>query len=105
MVEIEIHFTEGFNADTVNISSEGRELLRAEQLTTDPRTDLARIARVAVAPGRSTLTIQLPSGDLAATTAIDTATLKFLTIARAGGGLKVDPVTVEDYRREPRGYT
>jgi hypothetical protein len=104
MVEIEIHFTEYFDGETVVISSAGQELYRAGQLKTDMRTSLARIARVAVPPGRPTLTFSLPSRSITASAAIDVSGLKHVRVALVDGKLAIDPVSEEEFKREPRGF-
>jgi hypothetical protein len=104
MSQLEIHFTEGFSGHTAAVSVEGRELLREPKLTTDYRTSLAKIARLEAPAGPSVLTVEIPSENRKATVSIDAAKLKYLTVSRTGSGLKVEPVTIEDYQREPRGY-
>ena len=104
MVEIEIQFTEYFDGETVVISSEGRELYRSGKLKTDMRTSLATIARVAVPPGRPTLAFQIPSRNITANATVDVSRLKHVRVALVDKKLEVDPISEEDFKREPRGF-
>ena len=104
MVEIEIHLTGRFAGDTVTISADGREILREEGVTTDPRIGLAQVVHVQLPPGRAVLSVEVPTRGLKADAALDPAGLKFVTIGSTDGQLQIDPVSEDDYRREPRGY-
>ena len=104
MAEIEIHFTEYFDGETVMISSENRELARFDHLKTDLRTGLAKIARVALSPGRATFEFTATPSNVRASATLDTTQLKYVTVALVGGSLKVAAVNQDDHKREPRGY-
>jgi hypothetical protein len=104
MAEIEIHFTEYFDGETVVISCANRALSRVEHIKTDLRTGLAKIARVPVSPGRATLEFAVVASNVRASATVDTAHLKYVTVALAEGSLKVAAVSQDDHKREPRGY-
>jgi hypothetical protein len=104
MAEVEVHFTEYFGGETVAVSSQGRELLRAERLHTDMRTSLARVARIELPPQRIEVTFEVVSKDARAAIAIDPSELKFVVVSLKGDQLRLEAVTVSDYKREPRGY-
>jgi len=104
MAEIEVHFTEYFEGDTIVILCEGRELYTATYLTTDVRTSLACIVRVNVPTGQPVLTFEIPSKNVAERAKINVSGLKYLGVALINGNLRINPVTEEDFSREPRGY-
>src|SRR5262249_11280882 len=104
MAEVEFQFTEYFDGETVVISSAGRELHRAEQLKTDVRKSFARIVKVAVPPGQAVLTFEVPSRGISRRVSIDASQLKFVRVALRDGRLEIEPVSEDDFRREPRGF-
>ena len=104
MDQIELHFTRGFDGETVVVSIDGREADRVEGVTTDMRTGAARRRSIQVAGGQHRLAIEVPALSARTETVVETAGLKFVTVKLSTGKLTIDPVTEEDYRREPRGY-
>jgi hypothetical protein len=104
MAEIEIHFTEYFDGETVVISSANRTLSRVEHIKTDLRTGLAKIARVPVSPGRATLEFAVLPTNVRTSATVNTAQLKYVTVALVDGNLKIAAVSQDDYKSEPRGY-
>ena len=104
MPEIEIHLTELFQGETVVVSAGGREVFRGEGIRTDFATSLARIAKAQVPDGQQTVKVEVPQHRASAEARIDPSGLKFLVVSLEGGRLKVEAVSQEDYRREPRGY-
>jgi hypothetical protein len=104
MPEIEVHFSEYFDGETVAASAAGHEIFKAERLKTDMRTSLARVVHIEIPTQRTDLTFEVLGKGERAKIAVDAPSLKFVVVSLASGRLSVEPVTVEAYKREPRGY-
>ena len=61
MAELSIDFQDGFNSDTVVISADGREVGRAEGVTSRNQIGFAGTITVLLAGGETTLEITLPT--------------------------------------------
>lgn len=104
MADIEIHFTEYFDGETVVISGQEGELHRAQQLKTDVRKGLARIVRLSAPAKSGALDFALGGSKEKTSATIDPARLRYVTVALANGRLNVSAISQEDFKREPRGY-
>jgi len=102
--KLELHFTEYFDGETIAVSNDGRQILEVEQLKTDMRTSLARIAHIDVPSQRVELTFEVVSKGIRASSTLEPAALKFVVVELADAKLELKPVSIEDYKREPRGY-
>lgn len=86
MVEIAVDLQDGFMADTVAISAEGRELFRDEGVRTRFQIGMARSVRLAVPEGRTTLTIDVPTRNASKAVPIDTSEPVFVGISLTTAG-------------------
>jgi hypothetical protein len=104
MPEIELHFTDTFKGETAIISLDDREILRVDGLKSDFRTGLARRVTVKSEKDPVSLAIEVTPGAGKQTAQIDVAQTKFVVVSLQKGALRVNPVSADDYAREPRGY-
>ena len=87
MPELQIDFEEGFDGDTVVVSAGGRQLWRAEGVTTNLSANVAAVARVDVRGGAE-LEVEVPTRRLRATHRVETP---FLEVDVTGGRLVLRP--------------
>lgn len=104
MAEIELHFTEFFDGETVLVSNDSGELYRGERLKTDMRKSLAKIVRIDVPSGRSTLRFEMPAKALSMELEVDASRLHHIGVSLLNGELRVNAISREEFKREPRGY-
>ena len=104
MPEIEIHLTELFSGETVIVSAGGLEVFRGEGIRTEFTTSLARIVKAQVPDGEQTVRVEVPEHRASAEARIDPSGLRFLVVSLPERRLRIEAVSEEDYRREPRGY-
>jgi hypothetical protein len=81
MVQITVDLQDGFMDDTVAISAGGREVMRAEGVTTRFQIGRARSLQVAVPEGEVTLEVEVSTKAASATAAIDTSKPVFLGVS------------------------
>jgi len=104
MPEIELHFTDTFKGETAIVSLDDHEVLRAEGLKTDFRTGLARRVMVNSDKDSVSLAVEVTPGGGKQTADIDAAQTKFVVVSLQKGNLRVNPISHEEFAREPRGY-
>jgi hypothetical protein len=104
MSDVAVHLTRRFSGETVVISVDGKRVASVDAVKTDPRTGLARVVRVLAPDTETVLRVEVPTLGKAAEVVIDPSHLEFVTASIRDGELRVEPVTKEDYLREPRGY-
>ena len=114
-VEIEIRLGALFWNDTLMISTNGRELFRAEGITTPRgRAYTGKPFRVTVPAGQPVLTVEVPTRGLRTVKQIDTSNLAFLEVDLSWTEgkpeemepeqLHIMPITREQQRLNPRGH-
>jgi hypothetical protein len=101
--EIRIQLADYFSGQTVVVSTQGRELARAENVKTDMRQSRARMLTVQAPEGELVLTVAVPEARASAEVKIDTGTIRYVEARLDGDRLRLEAVSEEDYRREPRG--
>jgi hypothetical protein len=81
MAEITVDLQDGFMDDTVAISAGGREVMRAEGVTTRFQIGMARSLQVAVPEGEVTLEVEVATKNTSAIVAIDTSKPVFVGVS------------------------
>jgi hypothetical protein len=104
MPEIELHFTDTFKGETAIVSLDDHEVFRAEGLKTDFRIGLARRVMVNSDKDPVSLAVEVTPGAGKQTADVDAAHTKFVVVSLKKGQLRVNPISLEEFAREPRGY-
>ncbi len=98
MATLTLDLQDGFFDDRLVVTADGREVLRLDGLRTRFQIGFARSETIALAGGRATLEIAVPSRSRTATIAVDSAQTPFLGVSITPEGEIVCHAQAEPFR-------